>query len=213
MAMRSKLLAMLAAAGMAMSAYAQSPGTKTAVISFQSALVGTKDGQKAAQELESKFAPKRKELNDRQAELTSLNDQLRKGSNTMSQEAQAQLEREIQSKNTRLQRDTQDAQDEWNAEQQRLLQGLGQRMIAVIDKYAKDNGYSVVMDNSSPNTPILYSSTAIDITQDIISLYDKTSSNGGPAVVPQTPSSSGPGTPKPATPKPLTPGGMASPNR
>ncbi|MFZ0589291.1 MAG: OmpH family outer membrane protein [Bryobacteraceae bacterium] len=204
--MRSNLLCVLAIAATAFGAYAQSPGTKTAIVNFQGALIGTKDGQKAAQELEGKFMPKRKELNDRQAEITSLNDQLRKGSNTMSQEAQAQLEREIQSKNTRLQRDEQDAQDEWNAEQQRLLQGLGQRMIAVITKYAKDNGYSVVMDNSSPNTPILYSSSAIDITQDIITLYDKTSTNGGPTDVPQAPTSS-PGTPKPGTPKPSAPGG------
>ncbi|MGA8593539.1 MAG: OmpH family outer membrane protein [Bryobacteraceae bacterium] len=204
--MRSKLVSVLAAAALGIGAYAQSPGTKTAIVNFQGALIGTKDGQKAAQELEGKFMPKRKELNDRQAEITSLNDQLRKGSNTMSQEAQAQLEREIQSKNTRLQRDEQDAQDEWNAEQQRLLQGLGQRMLAVITKYAKDNGYSVVMDNSSPNTPILYSSSAIDITQDIITLYDKTSTNGGPTNVPQAPTSS-PGTPKPATPKPSAPGG------
>lgn len=207
MAMRSKLFSVLAVAAIAMSAYAQSPGTKTAVINFEGAIVGTKDGQKAAQALTTKFGPRRKELNDRQAEISSLNDQLRKGSNTMSQDAQAQLEREIQSKNTRLQRDEQDAQDEWNTEQQRLLQGLGQRMIAVITKYAKDNGYSVVMDNSNPNGPILYSASAIDITQDIISLYDKTSSNGGPAVVPQAPPSSSPGTPKPATPRSSPPGG------
>ncbi len=212
MAMRSNLLSVVAMAAMAIGGYAQSPGTKTAVINFQGALIGTKDGQKAAQQLESKFVPKRKELNDRQAEITSLNDQLRKGSNTMSQEAQAQLEREIQSKNTRLQRDEQDASDEWNAAQQQLLQGLGQRMLAVITKYAKDNGYSVVMDNSNPNGPILYSSTAIDITQDIITLYDKTSTNGGPTEVPQAPTSS-PGTPKPATPKPPSPGGMSGGNK
>ena len=72
-------------------------------------------------------------------------------------------------------------------EQQRLLQSLGQRMIAVIEKYAKDNGYSIVIDVSNPNTPVLYASSAIDITQDIISLYDKTSSNGGPATTPQAP--------------------------
>jgi outer membrane protein len=209
MAMRSKLVSVLAVAGLGIGAYAQAPGTKTAVINFEGAIVGTKDGQKAAQELQNKFAPKRKELNDRQAEIASLNDQLRKGSNTMSQDAQAQLEREIQSKNTRLQRDEQDAQDEWNSEQQRLLQGLGQRIIAVITKYAKDNGYSIVVDNSSPNTPVLYSSSAIDITQDIISLYDKTSNNGGPAEVPQAPPASTPGTPKPATPRPSPPGGGA----
>ena len=202
MAMRSSLLAVLAAACMACGAYAQAPATKIAVISFQGAIIGTKDGQKAAKELETKFAPKKKQLSDQQAELQSLNDQLRKGSNTMSQDKQAQLEREVEEKNKRLQRDTQDANDEWNAEQQRLLQSLGQRLIAVITKYAKDNGYTMVVDVSNPNTPVLYASSATDITQDIISLYDKTSVNGGPASVPTTP---GTPAPKPSAAAPGTP--------
>ena len=57
-------------------------------------------------------------------------------------------------------------------------------MMAVIEKYAKDNGYSMILDVSNPNTPVLYASSGIDITQDIISLYDKTSTNGGPAARP-----------------------------
>lgn len=209
MVIRRILFTVLAVASLAVGAYAQTPATKVAVISVQGAIIGTKDGQKAAQELEAKFAPKRKELSDRQAEIASLNDQLRKGSNTMAQDKQAQMERDVEDKNKRLQRDTQDANDEWNTEQQRLLQSLGQRMIAVIEKYAKDNGYSIVIDVSNPNTPVLYASSAIDITQDIISLYDKTSSNGGPATTPQAPSSGGNAV-KPATPgsvvKPTTPG-------
>lgn len=200
--MRSSLLAVLAAACMACGAYAQAPAAKIAVINFQGAIIGTKDGQKAAKELETKFAPKRKELTDQQAELQSLNDQLRKGSNTMSQDKQAQLERDLEDKNKRFQRDQQDANDEWNAEQQRLLQSLGQRLIAVIEKYAKDNGYTMVLDVSNPNTPVLYAASSTEITQDIISLYDKTSVNGGPASVPTTP---GTPAPKPSTAAPGTP--------
>jgi outer membrane protein len=201
MAIRRSLLSVLAAACLAGGAFAQSPGTKVAVISVQGAIIGTKDGQKAAQELEGKFAPKRKELSDRQAEITSLNDQIRKGSNTLGQDKQAQLERDLEEKQKRLQRDSQDANEEWNGEQQKLLQSLGQRMMAVIEKYAKDNGYSMVLDVSNPNTPVLYASSGIDITQDIISLYDKTSVNGGPAATPggaTTPGTLTPGAPAPA---------------
>src|SRR6202011_5330785 len=97
-------------------------------------------------------------------------------------------------KKRRLQRDVQDAQEEWNAQQQQLLQGLGQRMMAVIEKYAKDNGYTMILDVSNPNTPVLYASSGIDITQDIVGLYDKTSTNGGPAAP------TGAVAPKPAEP-------------
>jgi len=188
----------------AQAATAQTPTNKVAVISVQGAIIGTKDGQKAAQALEAKFAPKRKELTDRQTEITSLNDQLRKGTNTLGQDKQAQLERDVEEKNKRLQRDTQDANEEWNTEQQRLLQSLGQRMMAVIEKYAKDNGYSMVLDVSNPNTPVLWASSALDITQDIISLYDKTSVNGGPAATPGT-AAPGISVPPGTTPKPGLP--------
>ena len=204
MGIRSSLLSVLATVFLAGSLYAQTPNTKVAVISLQGALVGTKDGQKAAQELEAKFTPKQKDFDQRKAEIGSLQDQLRKGSNTMSQDKRTDLERQIDEKTKRLNRDEQDARDELNSEQQRLLQGLGQRLMAVVTKYAKDNSYAMVLDVSSPNTPVMYASSAIDITQDIISLYDKTTANGGPAAVPHTP-----GTPGAGTTKAPKPGGSA----
>lgn len=191
MGIRTSLLSVLATVLLAGSLYAQAPNTKVAVISLQGALVGTKDGQKAAQELEAKFTPKQKDFDQRKAEIGSLQDELRKGSNTISQDKRTDLERQIDEKTKRLNRDEQDARDELNSEQQRLLQGLGQRLMAVVTKYAKDNSYAMVLDVSSPNTPVMYASSAIDITQDIISLYDKTTANGGPAAVPAAPGAPG----------------------
>ena len=173
--------------GLAFGADAQQPTNKVGVISVQGAIVGTKDGQKASQELETKFAPKKKEFDARQAELAQLQDQYNKSGTVMSEDKRQQLARDIDEKKKRLERDTQDAQEELQGEQQRLLQSLGQRMMAVIEKYAKDNGYTMILDVSNPQTPVLYASSGIDITQDIISLYDKNSSNGGPANVPVTP--------------------------
>jgi outer membrane protein len=152
--------------------------------------VGTKDGQKASQELDAKFSPKKKEFDSRQSEIAQMQDQLNKGGSLMSDDKRQQLTRDIDEKKKRLERDMQDAQEELQGEQQRLLQSLGQRMMAVIEKYAKDNGYTMILDVSNPNTPVLYASSGIDITQDIVALYDKTSTNGGPAA---TPTSTTPG--------------------
>ena len=182
--MRSSVIPVMAVLAIAFSANAQQAPPKVGVISVQGAIVGTKDGQKASQELETKFAPKKKDIDTRQTELAQLQDQYNKGGNLMNEEKRNQLARDIDEKKKRLERDVQDAQEELNAEQQRVLQGLGQRMMAVIEKYAKDNGYSMILDVSNPNTPVLYASSGIDITQDIISLYDKTSTNGGPAAKP-----------------------------
>ena len=207
MVIRSSVILAGAVLALAFSAYAQQAPPKVGVISVQGAIVGTKDGQKASQQLETKFAPKKKDIDGRQTELAQMQDQYNKGGNLMSEDKRNQLARDIDEKKKRLERDTQDAQEELNAEQQRVLQSLGQRMMAVIEKYAKDNGYTVILDVSNPNTPVLYASSGIDITQDIISLYDKTSSNGGPTAKPgasATPPPSGAAT----TPNP--PGAAAS---
>ena len=200
MLLRSSLTSALALIGLALGTTAQQPSGKVGVISVQGAIVGTKDGQKASQELDAKFVPKKKEFDTRQSELASLQDQLNKGGSVMNEDKRNQLTRDIDEKKKRLERDVQDAEEEVRNEQQRVLQGLGQRMMAVIEKYAKDNGYTMILDVSNPNTPVLFASPGIDITQDIISLYDKTSVNGGPATTTTAPA---PGTttrPAPATP-------------
>ena len=178
------MMTAVALVGLAFSASAQQPASKVGVISIQGAIAGTKDGQKAAQELNTKFQPKKKDFDARQAALAQLEDQYNKGGAVMSQDKRDQMARDIDEKKRQIQRDMQDAQEELQNDQQRLLQGIGQRMMAVVEKYAKDNGYTMILDVSNPQTPVLYASSGIDITQTIVALYDKTTTDGGPAVVP-----------------------------
>lgn len=178
------------------SVQAQGQPNKVAVISIQGAIVATKDGQRAAAELEAKAAPKRKELQQKQSDINSLQDQLTKGQNTLSDSAKNELYKNIEQKKKVLQRDVEDASAEFDQEQQKILQQLSQKMVAVIERYARDHGYSMVVDVSSPQTPVLYASPSIDITKEIIDLYDQ--------------SSAAMSTPKPATPglpapKPVAP--------
>ncbi|HZT31982.1 MAG TPA: OmpH family outer membrane protein [Bryobacteraceae bacterium] len=151
---------------------AAAPG-KIGIIHIQNAIISTKDGQKAATELQSRFAPKKAEIEKKQNDIAQLQDQLRKGSNTMSDDAKQKLMRDIDQNTKSLNRETEDAQAELDQEQGKIMQELGQRMMAVITKYAKDNGFSLILDVSSPQTPVLYAANEIDITNDIISLYDR----------------------------------------
>jgi outer membrane protein len=170
-------------------------GNKVAVINVQSALVSTKEGQKAAGEIQSRFNPKKAELERRQTEIGNLQDQLNRGRNTLSDEARQTLVREIDQKTKALNRDTEDAQAELNQEEQKLMGELLGRMIQVVNKYAKDNGYVLVLDDSSQQTPLIYASSTVEITKDIIELYDK----NGPSTA------ASPGTAAAPAPKPVAP--------
>jgi outer membrane protein len=43
----------------------------------------------------------------------------------------------------------------------------------VLEKYATANGYALVLDVSNQQTPVLWASQTIDITTDIVKLYDQ----------------------------------------
>lgn len=176
------LPATLLAAALATTAGAQTaPSTKVGVIHIQNAIIGTKDGQKAAAELQTRFDPKRKELEGKQSRISGLQDTLNKGRNTMSADQREKLIREIDQLTKSLNRDTEDAQAEMEQAQQKILQELGQRLMAVIDKYARDKGYTLILDISSPQTPVLYVSSEFEITQDIVAIYDKAAGTAAPA--------------------------------
>ncbi len=187
--------------GLVLSAAAQSPG-KVGVINIQSAIVSTKDGQKAASDIQTRFSPKKGELDKRQADISQLQDQLNRGRNTLSEEARQNLVREIDQKTKSLNRDTEDARAELDQEEQKIMGELGGRIMSVIDKYAKDNGYNLILDVSNPQTPVLYASNTIDITKDIIDLYDKNAPAAGTSTTAARPATKAPvATPKPAATK------------
>ena len=157
-------------------ALAQAQGqvpTKIAVINVQTAILSTKDGQKAAADLQTAFNPRQQDLEKKQADLTALQDQLRKGSATMSEDAKTKLMRDIDATTTRVNRDRQDASSDLDEAQGKIMQELGGKMMAVMEKYAVQNGYAVVLDVSNPQTPVLWAASAVEITNDIVKLYDQ----------------------------------------
>jgi outer membrane protein len=187
----------------------QAQNQKIAVINVQAAIAGTKDGQKAAAELEAKAGPKKKELDQKQNDINALKDQLQKGQNTLSEATKNDLYKNIQQKTTSLQRDYEDAQADMDQEQQKLLQVLGQKVLATIERYARDHGFAMVVDVSLQPNPIMYASPSMEITKEIIDLYDQSAtamSNPAPAKS-GTPGLTNPAPVKPATPatKPGTP--------
>lgn len=158
----------------AMAAFAGTAAAQAsmALLNVQEAIQRTAEGQQLIKQLETKYEPTRLSLESKNADLAKKRDQLQKGANTMSDEARRTLAREIQKAETDLQREAEDARGEFGREQNELFNAVGQKMMAVIDKYSKDNGYQIVMDISNPQSPILYAVNEVNITAAIITAYD-----------------------------------------
>lgn len=185
----------------ALAAPAQTAPTKVGIIQIQKAILDTKDGQKAVTELQAKFGPKKTELEKKQAAIVELQQKLRSGSATLSEDAKNKLVRDIDQQTKSLNRSTEDAQAEVEQAENRIMQELGQRMMAVINKYARDNGYALIIDVSNPQTPVVFAADTVDVTNEIVGLYDK----NAPAMNTAAPAQAPAAAPAAAAPKPAPP--------
>jgi outer membrane protein len=146
---------------------------KVGALNMEAAITSTQEGKQAANELTAKFAPRQTELQNLQKQIQDITTRLQTTSNTLSDEEKYRLSRENESLNRTLQRKQQEARDDYQDAQQDLINTLGRKLMTVLDKYSKENGFAVVFDTSSQQTPVIYEAREIDITQDIIKLYDQ----------------------------------------
>jgi outer membrane protein len=203
--MRIRLAALALAASLAGPAvWAQSGGaaaptvTKVGVINVQVAITSTSEGKQAAAELQSQFAPRQSDLDGLRRQIEDIQTRLRTGASTLSDDEKARLSREGDQLSRQFQRKQQDSQDDFNEAQREVVDRIGRKMIDVLDKYSKENGYGVIFDTSAQNTPVVYAANQIDVTQEIIRLYDQNYPVKAGAAKSSAP-------PKAAAPKPATP--------
>ncbi|MFZ0708044.1 MAG: OmpH family outer membrane protein [Candidatus Korobacteraceae bacterium] len=174
------------------------PGTsKVGIIDIQQAIVATNEGGRDFEALAKKFEPKRTELQGLNTEIDNLKKQLNTQGDKMNEDARATLVKSIESKQKSLQRSAEDAQNEFQQQQNEVAQRILQKMAPVIDKYAKENGYTLLLDSSNPwpQGPLLWATQGVDVTKPIVDAYNAQS--GVPA--PPKPAGSMTGAAKPAT--------------
>ena len=169
---------------------------KIAVINVRQAIVTTAEGKQASAELQSQFAARQNELEGLNKQINDLRQRLSAGAATLSDEEKARLTQQGQRLTQQLDRKNNEMQEDVNAAQADVVDRIGRKMMDVLDRYARENGIVAAFDSSSQNTPILFASTNIDITQEIIKLYDQAYPIKGSAGTPAA---------KPAPAKPATP--------
>ena len=172
---------------------------KVGVLNVRNAIVNTAEGKQASAELQSQFASRQNELENFRKQIEDLQNRLRSGERTLSDEEKGRLQRQGELLARQFQRKQDELQEDMNGAQNDVVDRIGRKMLDVLDRYARENGYTAVFDNSGQNSPVIYASSQIDVTQDIIRLYDQAYPVKGGAAAPARPQ---PGTPKPQPPAP-----------
>jgi len=171
--------------------------TKIGFINIRNAIVATAEGKQAQAQLQSQFAPKQNELQGIQKQIEDLQRRLSEGARTLSDDEKTKMQREGELLTRRLQRGNDDLNEELNAAQGEIVDGIGRKMLEVLDRYARENGFVVVLDTSAQGSPVVYGSSQSDVTQEIVRLYDQAY-----PVKTGAPAAATPAAPKPAAPAP-----------
>lgn len=179
---------------------AAAPGGKVAVINARQAIVSTAEGKQASAELQSQFAPRTGELENIGKQIASLRQRLDACASTCSDDEKTRLQRQVDTLTRQGQRKQDEYQEDVNAAQADVIDRIGRKMIDVLERYGRENGYVAILDSSAQQSPILYFSNTIDITQDIVRLYDQAYPVKAGAA--NTPAGTKPAAPKPAASQP-----------
>jgi outer membrane protein len=147
------------------------PPNKVAVVDIRQAVQATAEGKQAAAELQSQFSPRQTELENLQKSIEELQNRLNAGARTLSDDERVRLQRQGERQASQLKRKQEEFQEDVNAAQQEVFDRMGRKMVDVISRYARENGYGVILDAASACG--VYCSNQLDVTQDIIRLYDQ----------------------------------------
>jgi outer membrane protein len=151
----------------------EAAGAKYAVINVRQAIVTTAEGKQASAQLQSQFAPRQGELEGLQKLITDLQARLNNGARTLSDEEKAKLQRQGDLLTHEFQRKQDDLNEEVTAAQSDIVDTIGRKMLDVLDKYARENGFAMVLDSSAQGSPVVYSAMDLDVTDVIVRAYDQ----------------------------------------
>ncbi|MFQ5816719.1 MAG: OmpH family outer membrane protein [Terriglobia bacterium] len=146
---------------------------KVAVLDLQAAVWRTQEGQEAQEEMQAQFAPHSAELQKLVQEIQEIENRLRTQERTLSNEARTQLVRDLDRKRRTGQRLQEDLQTDSQIAQNDHAGTILEKMQKVIDQYAREKGYAIVINSSANPNPVIYRAPAVEITDDVIRLYDQ----------------------------------------
>lgn len=151
----------------------QAPQGRIGILDVRAAIITSAEGKQASAELQSQFSPRQAELDTLRRRIEDMQRRLREGERTLSQEEQNRIARELNQSTRFYQRKEEDLREDLGVAEEEVVQRIGRKMMELVDNYARENGFSVILDVSAQGGPVIYAASQVNITQEIVRLYDQ----------------------------------------
>jgi outer membrane protein len=145
-------------------------GAKVAYVVLQRIANESADGRVATTRIQALQQKKAAELNEKNKQLTTMQQKLEKEGSVMSASAAADLQKNIEKLNVEVQRFTQDAQAEVQELQQQLQTEFQQRLEPVLAQVATEMGLQFVFNG--PDAGLVWADSALDISGEVFKKLD-----------------------------------------
>lgn len=143
---------------------------KVGWVDINSILNTTQEGQKMRKELESEFNSKRQAIESKKKEFDKLEDEFSRQIHVLSKEALGEKKAALEGKKMELSRMVLESQGKMRQRDKELSDKMLKKITAVVTKIGVDGKYDLIMEK---NGMILYSKDPMELTSNVISLYDK----------------------------------------
>lgn len=155
---------------MAMSQAAKAD-TKIGYVDVQKAVQATSSGKKAKESMEAEYNKRKKELDKKKADIEKMGQDLEKKKSVLSEEVFNKKQVELQEEMMKFQKNVAENQMEIQKKEKDLVDPILEKMKGVIEKVAKDKGYTMVFEKTAQN--ILYSQPDADLTDTVVKEFEK----------------------------------------
>lgn len=189
----------------ALATWSQSSTPRIVTISFTDAVMETNEAQRDFSALQSKYIPRQSRIETLNKEVQDLQKLLSESGEKLSETERNSRVQALAEKEKQLQRDEVDLRNDSQSDGQAAFQLIAKKVFDFLQDYAKEKGYSVVIERGSDASPVVwFAAQDIDITGDLTSAYNEKSGVAAPmGVSPSRPKQSQPpNAPIPANPRP-----------
>jgi outer membrane protein len=165
--------------------------TKIAVIQFEAVVGQTNEGQRTFAALNTKYQPKQQQIKQESDEVDTLKKDLQTAGDKLSDTERATRLRTIDEKEKTLQRNVEDARNDFSSEMNEKLGAVAQKVAQVMTQYAQQQGYTLILDAGSQQqqNPILWAAESTNISEAVVQAYNTKSGVPAPppgSVAPRT---------------------------
>lgn len=152
---------------------ANGEGNKVGVINMLQAISTTAEGRQASSELQAQFGARQQELEALNKQIGDLQQRLSANDATLNDEERARLSNQGTRLTQRLDRKKNEYQEDLNTMQSEVVNAIGRKMMEVVNRYAQEHNFAVILDASAQNSTVLFATKSVDVTQDVVRLYDQ----------------------------------------